>query len=129
MAVNLKDVKLENGSTYAKALATYPQWIDNGMISGLFPAYTVQSGDRFRAYLGFRADCGIGKVKYQLKYREGATDTLLGELIKSCDGAVLAIEKDLSSLAGKSIQLILIVSAEGTYKEDRAVWANPRIER
>ncbi len=129
VAVDLKDTKLENGKVYAKGLATYPQFVDNGLVYGIFPSYTIQNGDRFRAYLGLKTDCSGGKVRYQLKYREGSNDTQVAEWLKACDGTVLSIDKDLSSLAGKTVQFILYVSAEGSYKDDHAVWAHVRIER
>jgi hypothetical protein len=129
VAVNLDNVKLEDNKTYSKALATYPQHINDGVIIGVFPAYTVQAGDHFRAYLGFRTNCGVGKVRFQLKYMDGGNEVLLGDWLESCDGKVLAVDKDLAGLQGKLVNFVLVVSAEGSSDDDHAIWALPRIER
>ena len=127
--VNLDSAKLEDNKTYSRVLATFPQRIDNGIIYGIYPSYTVQNGDHLRASLGFKTECTGTKVKFVVKYREGATETVLGEWIKSCDGGLVGIDKDLSSLNGKALQFILYVSAEGTANTYKAVWVSPRIER
>ena len=129
VAVSLDSAKLEDGTTRSDILATYPQHIDNGIIYGIYPSYTVQNGDHLRSKLGFRSDCTNGKVRFIVKYKEGATETTLGEWLKACDGGIIAIEKDLSSLSGKTLQFILYVSAEGSPEGDKSVWISPRIER
>lgn len=129
VAVNLDSAKLEDNKTYSQILATYPQRIDNGIIYGIYPSYAVQNGDHLRSGLGFRSDCTNGKVRFIVKYREGATETVLGEWVKSCDGGIVSIDKDLSSLSGKTLQFVLYVSTEGSFDGDKSVWINPRIER
>jgi hypothetical protein len=129
VAVDLASAKLEDNKTYNRLLATYPQRINDGMISGLYPSYIIQNGDHFRTQLGFRADCTNGKVRYQLKYLEGSIETMLGEWVETCDGNLLNLDINLSSLAGKSLQFIFIVKAEGSPDSDKSVWVNPRIER
>ncbi len=128
IATTLDSVKLEDNKTYSRVLATYPHRVDNGYIQGVFPSYVVQNNDKLRFLVGLKASCTGGKVRFQVKYREGATDTLLGEWVKTCDGSLLAVEKDLSPLAGKTVQLVLIVSTEGAFDNDFALWVNPRIE-
>ena len=127
--VNLDSTKLEDNKTYSHVLATFPQRIDNGIIYGIYPSYTVQNGDHLRSSLGFKSDCASGKVKFVIKYKEGATETVLGEWLKACDGGLVSIDKDLSALNGKALQFILYVSGEGISEGDRAVWISPRIER
>jgi hypothetical protein len=129
VAASVDSAKLEDNKTYSRILATFPQHIDNGIIYGIYPNYTVQNGDHLRSSLGFRADCSGGKVRFIVKYREGTTETTLGEWVKSCDGGLIGIDKDLSSLNGKILQFILYVSAEGSFDSDKSVWVNPRIER
>ena len=129
VAVSLDNFKLENNKTYNHVLATYPQRITDGFVRGTYAAYTVVAGDRFRTLLGFRENCGTGKVRFQLMYKEGATETVIAEWLKICDGNVLTIDQDLASLVGKTVQFILVAKAEGDYKDDRVVWVNPRIER
>jgi hypothetical protein len=129
VAAPLENIKANDGKTYAKALATYPQRITDGLIMGIFPAYTVQEGDHFRALLGFRQNCDSGNVKFQLKYREGSTEVLLGEWLKGCDSNIIGLDLDLAGLKGKSVQFILVVLANGSADDDRAMWILPRIEK
>ena len=53
----------------------------------------------------------------------------IGEWQESYDGNITRIELDLSSLADKSVRLVLIVDANGKSKEDAAFWLNPHIQR
>jgi hypothetical protein len=56
--------RLEDGSSPAKALEVSPHMVNDGSMTGLYPAYTVVSGEHFRARIGFlaRSDgtCGTG---------------------------------------------------------------------
>ena len=129
VAAGLDSAKLEDNKTYSRVLATFPQQIENGIIYGIYPAYTVQSSDHFRSLVGFKPSCSNAKVRFIVKYKEGDTETTLGEWVESCDGSLLSIDKDLSSLSGKTLQFILYVSTEGSPSNDKSVWVNPRIER
>ena len=123
--------KLEDGSTSGKALETHPQFVDDGVITGLYPAYTVVSGEHFTSKIGFLAQsdgtCGVGNVKFQLNYREAGATKSLGEWAESCDGALRAIDVDLTSLAGKTVQFALAISANGSSSQDWAVWVSPQV--
>lgn len=129
VVVDLEDIEMENDREYSRVLATYPEKVENGLISGLYPNYAVQNGDHFRALLGFRNNCGVGKVRYQLIYVENGVENQLGAWLKNCDGSLQSIDIDLSSLQGKNIQFKLIVNGEGTWNDDKSVWVSPRIER
>ncbi len=124
--------KLEDGTFTSKVLETHPQFVDNGVISGRFPAYTVVEGEHFTAKIGFLAladgSCGAGNVKFQLNYREGGGPvTPLGEWTKSCDGTLKVVDVDLTPLKGKSVEFILAVLANGSSAQDWAVWIRPQI--
>ena len=129
VAVDLANIKLEDNKTYPRILATYTQRITDGMISGLYPGYTVQDKDHFRAALGFRSDCGSGKVRFQLRFVEAGSETALGEWVETCDGKLNNVDLDLSWLKGRTVQFKLVVLAEGSHNDDKSVWVNPRIER
>ncbi len=129
VAVDLNNAKAENNKTYSRALATYPQRITDGMISGQYPIYTVQNGDHFRATIGLRTGCEDGKVRYQLKYVDSGGEVLLGEWLEACEGKVVDIDLNLSALTGKVVQFVLVVKAEGVADGDLALWISPRIER
>jgi hypothetical protein len=125
--------KLEDGSTPPKILETHPQWVDEGVITGRYSSYTVVTGEHFKAKISFlaRADgsCGTGNARFLLKYREGGTvKGPLGEWTKDCNGTVKSIDVDLSGLAGKSIEFILEVQANGPAAQDWAVWVSPEVK-
>jgi hypothetical protein len=124
--------KLEDGTTPSKVVLTYPQWVDNGFITGRYAAYQVVTGERFKARIGFLAlpngNCGSGNVKFQLKYREGGVVKSLNEWTKSCNGTLTNVDVELNSLAGKMVEFILTVDANGSSTEDWAVWVAPRVE-
>jgi hypothetical protein len=113
-------------------LLTYPRRENDGAITGLYPAYTVQNGDRLRGRLGFIANadgaCGAGKVKFQIKYKEGSTVHLLEEWEKTCTGSFIVVDIDLSGLKGKPVQFVLTVLADGPAQDDWAIWSSLRIE-
>jgi hypothetical protein len=123
--------KLEDGVVYAKVLETHPQMVNDGVITGRFPAYTVVTGEHFTAKIGFlaKADgtCGTGDVKFQLNYREGGVLKPLGEWRETCDGTLKSLDVDLTSLAGKSLEFVLGALANGSSTDDWAVWVAPQI--
>jgi hypothetical protein len=125
--------RLEDGSSPTKVLQVHPQTVNDGSMTGLYPAYAIVSGEHFKARIGFLTlpdgTCGAGNVKFQLNYKEssGAFNSL-GEWTETCDGTMRDIDINLSSLAGKNIQLVLAVLANGPATEDLAVWVSPRVE-
>jgi hypothetical protein len=121
---------LEDGRTYNKVLVTLPEKVDKGTIRGRYSSYTIVSGDHFRATIGLATKCTNVKWRYHLKYEEGGIETLLGEWLDSCDGKLIYIDKDLSSLAGKTVNFLLSVTREsGNLSDDLPYWVYPRIER
>jgi hypothetical protein len=132
-AMYRNNARLEDGSSGTKILEVHPQMVNDGSMTGLYPTYTIVSGEHFKARIGFLAlpngTCGAGNVKFQLNYKESSGGfTSLGEWAETCDGALRDIDVNLSSLAGKSIQLVLAVLANGAATEDMAVWVSPRVE-
>jgi hypothetical protein len=129
VAAYARNVTLENDKTYSRALATYPQRIDDGLITGVFPAYTVKNKDHFVTQIGFRENCDEGNVQFRFGYQEGTNVVIIHQWNKTCDGTLLTIDLDISDLAGKTVQFILEVSTRGVFKNDRSMWVSPRIER
>ena len=123
--------KLEDGSSPNKVLETVPQQVDNGVITGRYPAYTVVAGEHFTAKIGFLAKsdgtCGTGNVKFQLNYKESGVLKSLSEWTETCDGPLKSIDIDLTSLAGKSVEFVLGILANGPAAQDWAVWVAPQI--
>lgn len=124
--------KLEDGSSPAKILETHPQWVTDGAITGTYPAYKVVPGEHFKARIGFLllsdGTCGSGNVRFQLNYKEGSASNSLGQWTETCDGVLRDIDVDLSSIAGRTVQFVLAVVANGTATQDQAIWVSPRVE-
>lgn len=129
VAVNVANQKMEDGNTYASLLATYPQAITDGMVLGLYPAYTIQTNDHLRTKIGLRYDCGDGNVKFQIRFKEGQSEVTVGEWLEKCDGALTSLDINLANLVGHSVQFELVVMANGSPIADQALWVAPRIER
>jgi hypothetical protein len=132
-AVYRNSQRLEDGTSPAKVLETHPQWVTDGVITGTYPAYTVVSGERFKAKIGFLAlsdgTCGAGNVKFQVNYREASLTKPLGEWTDTCDGTLKDLDIDLSSIAGKTVQFVLAALANGSAGQDLAVWVSPQVAR
>ena len=126
--MNVANQKMEDGNTYGSLLATYPQDIQDGMVLGKYPAYTIQANDHLRTKIGLRYDCGEGNVKFQIRYIEGSSEVTVGEWIEKCEGALTTLDINLSALAGHTVQFELVVLANGSPSDDHALWVAPRIE-
>lgn len=119
---------LENGSTGSAGLLTVPQNAYYGYIQGIYPAYTVQSGDRFQSIVNCEYNATSCYVNFRLNYQigSGAVQTLWS-FNEAYEGAYYSPNIDLSFLAGQSVKFILYVGAAGYGAGDRAVWSGPRI--
>jgi hypothetical protein len=129
----IKDaIKLENGATSGKVLLMVPPHDGSGLITGLFPAYKVQSGDHLRVKIGFMLSpgnaCGDGQVKLQFNYKEGSEIKVLQDLAKTCTGNFLNVDIDLTSLKGKTVRFGFVVMADGDFTDDWVIFNSPRIE-
>jgi hypothetical protein len=129
VAVNVANVKMEDGTTYASLLATYPQNITDGMIMGVYPAYKIKADDHLRTKIGLRYNCGSASVKFQIRYLEGQSEVTVGEWLENCDGSLTSLDVNLAALAGHTVQFELVVLANGSASGDHALWVAPRIER
>lgn len=120
---------LQNGTTYnGLALQTYPQQIDNGFINGRFPAMSVQAGYRFRAVIGCLSGASTCDVVFQLNYRaDGGPLQALEQWNMNYASPPRELNIDLASLAGRSVEFVLAVRANGSSENDKAIWFNPRI--
>ncbi len=129
--VRLSNPTLSNGAAAGEAaLETVPQNVDTGVISGRFPAITVNSGYHLRT----RASCLSGatncNVTYQINYRsDGGSLTNLASWNLTYAGGVQTIDIDLSALAGHSVEFSFAVTANGAYNQDAALWVAPKIVR
>lgn len=119
---------LEDGTNPAKILEMYPQMVNDGEITGLYPSYTVVTGEHFKAKIGFLSSCTGGSVKFLLKYKEAGVLKPLTDWTDTCDAVLKDVDFDITSIAGKTVQFALIVQANGPADQDKAVWISPRVE-
>ncbi|NOH00670.1 MAG: hypothetical protein HND47_01185 [Chloroflexi bacterium] len=128
--IRLKAPKMENGVKEDEpGLLTVPRDKQNGIISGEFPAFTVQSGDRFRALVNCQYEAVKCNVIFKLEYKNNAQIKTLASWAEVYEGKYYPVDLDLSSLAGETLKFILTVSANGGNKQDYAIWLNPHIVR
>jgi hypothetical protein len=123
------DFIIEDGSRSGVALVTGPKQTNNGRIIGTFPAYMIAENDHFKAKLGFIQGCDGGQVIFRFGIKEGDNVQQLSEWQKSCDGSLVLVNKDISGYAGREVQFVLTVLADGSPVNDLVVWGSARIER
>lgn len=122
---------IEGGITSSlPALLTIPADGSGGSISGHYPAFQIQRGDRFKALAG----CLDGYAKYdvnlELGYRTAdGVYQKLGAWGHTLDGYSSEIDIDLSPQAGMAIELALTVHNNGSSQEDWAFWLSPAVWR
>jgi hypothetical protein len=126
----LNSPKLEDGKTQGNGLLTHPERENNGLISGKYPAFKIQSGDRFRAQIGCLHEANDCDMTFRLQYQIGnGSVKTLGQWREVYEGQSYPINIDLSTLSGENVRFILSVLANGSSHEDYAIWVNPRITR
>ena len=129
-AVTLDQPRLETRNENEIALYTHPPLVENGWISGTYPPFVVQPADRFLADVGCLVDLTGCQVEFGLAYLSaGSEPVILGQWQEIYDRHMTRLDVDLSSLAGQTIQLILIVRSQGDSGQAGAFWLVPQIRR
>ncbi|HEX9018932.1 MAG TPA: NBR1-Ig-like domain-containing protein [Anaerolineaceae bacterium] len=132
----LQNPTLETGSVETNpVLLTVPENTAPFAITGKYPAFTIQSRYHFQAVVGCVSGASGCAVKYQVNYStDGTTWTNLGEWTHHYSNSVQGIDIDLSPLAGKTVQIALVVLGDTqnntvtpTAGQQQAVWVFPRI--
>jgi hypothetical protein len=123
--------KLENGVASAQAgLLFAPNNVTNGYVQASYPAFKVQSGDRFQSTIGCEYGSTTCYVAYRLDYQIGSNAVkTFWTFREKYEGLSYNANLDLSSLAGQDVKFILVISAYGSPTGDRALWVNPVITR
>jgi hypothetical protein len=130
--LKVSNPKLENGTTDSRAgLITFPENKQDGYIQGIYPAFAVQSGDRFQSTINCEKDATGCYVVFRLDYQTGTETikTFWGPFLERYEGGVFNVDVDLTPLAGKDVKFILTTLAVGSPTGDRALWVGPRIHR
>jgi hypothetical protein len=120
---------LETGVTADKpGLQVHPDSVIDSWIKGIYPQITVPSNAYFTATIGCYATNNDCDVWFKLNYIvEGSTEKTLAKWQEVQDGKVNKVAVDLKDLAGKKVTFILRVEANGSYKQDKAMWYQPLI--
>ena len=135
---------LEDGTGYAKALATYPRQASGGSIQGTFGSIRskfyattdiaevrVPEGAKFTAMVGFKegatATDGV-TVAFGYMDPSGAI-VFLKRLDVYYDGVLDVLEVPLSGIAGEEVYFVLRVEAGESWEQDWLVWVEPKIEQ
>ncbi|MGD0877476.1 MAG: Ig-like domain repeat protein [Anaerolineales bacterium] len=124
--------QLENGTTDPNpGLVVNPQQVSGGYIQGVYPAYTVQSGDHFQGIVNCTYNSPSCYVNFRLMYQIGSGPVqTFWSFNERYDGLYYRFNLDLSSLAGQSVNFILYtadVSGHGVPSGDRAEWVETKI--
>jgi len=133
--LKVSNPKLETGATDSRpGLITFPsppQGSVDGYIQGFFPAFKVQSGDRFKSIVNCEGGATICYVAFRLDYQTGSDPirTFWGPWGERYESRFYSVDVDLSPLAGKDVKFILTVLSAGVNTGDRALWVGPIISR
>jgi hypothetical protein len=128
--VKLNAPVMENGAKEDEpGLLTGPKDSNNGIITGQYPSFTVQAGDRFRTLINCQHNSKNCDVIFRLDYRSNGQVKTLASWHEIYEGKFYPVDLDLSSLAGQTVKFILVVTANGQQSNDNAIWLNPHILR
>ncbi len=126
----LDNAVMENGlPAGAPSLLTIPQQKYNGIIRGSFPVTDIFRGDHFQATLGCQYGAVNCYVTYELDYQVGDNEVTYWKFKEKYDGLVYNADVDLTQIAGKKANLVLVVSSAGPFEGDQPLWVNPQIVR
>ncbi len=123
--------RLEDGRVDSDpALLLGPHNTTDGYIRGIYPAFTPQIGDRFKATIGCDYGTSFCDVVMQVDYKIGNNPIqTMYQNFQVQDGSNTTVNIDLSPYAGTPIQIILTVLSNGPAAGDRAQWLFPHIYR
>lgn len=128
--IKLNMPRLESGDKLdSPSLLTVPKSSNNGTIIGTYPSFTVKSGDHFQSLLSCQYRASRCDVLFSLKYKTGGQTRTLGTWHEVNEGLYYTVDVDLSGLEGQTVKFILTVSANGSARDDEAIWVAPRIIR
>lgn len=120
----------DGGKENEIGLITRPNDANDGYIQGIYPAFQIKDGDKFRATIQCEGGSTGCKIKFELYVREpGGKFIEIGEWREVFDEKWNKVEVDLSAYAGKKIEFSLVVWNDGTSVNNRGLWLNPMIYR
>lgn len=113
------------------ALVMIPAEGKEGFIAGKFPPFQVQAGDYFVSRVACLAKGTLCDVTFKVAYQVIGEEetTIISEVHQTAAGEWGEIRKNLTGIAGKEVQFILIVENNQLSKGDFAAWFVPAIYR
>jgi hypothetical protein len=97
-------------------------------ISGKYPAFTVQKGDRFRAVLDCKEHT-FCDVDFVLNFSTEKGSAGLANWRHIFTDEPVVVDYSLDAIAGQTVQFTLAVQTRGNPVEAYAVWIAPHIYR
>jgi len=130
-ALKLDNPVLENNvPALNPGILTSPQQIYNGVVDSVYPAMTIQTGDKFQVTVGCQNGAVSCYARYFLQYKtSGGNVYTLWTWNEKYEGLSYNASINLDALAGQNVSLILGVRAYGSPTADRALWIHPVIVR
>ena len=123
-------IREDGGKENEIGLITRPDDSDKGYIQGVYPAFQIKDGDKFRATIQCEGGSTGCKLKFEVYVREpGGKFVEIGEWHEVFDNHWNPVEVDLSAYAGKKIEFSLVVWNNGTSVDNRGLWLKPIIYR
>jgi len=103
---NVDNPKFESGIQSAQhGMLFVPNNVTNGFVQGVYPAFRVNSGDRFQTTVGCEFNATSCYVEYRLMYQIGSgTVRTFWVFREKYEGLTYSANLDLSSLAGQDVQ-------------------------
>jgi len=125
---SLKEGMICPNNKATNLLQTHPQWVNGGIIEGRYPEMILGKNVKFKSVgaLLKGANSSDGVIMSVSVLYDGKLYRVLRRRI-NCN-AYTGLEADLSSWAGKMVQIDLNVSSGTTSNQDWAVWVNPRLD-
>jgi hypothetical protein len=109
-------------------LLTFPPASGDKTISGKYPPFLVQEGDRFRAVLACRAYT-FCDADFILSVFDDQGQTRLTHWHYLFADPPLVVDYSLDKIAGRTIQFDLAVQSKGNQADANAVWIAPQVYR
>lgn len=101
-----------------------------GYLTGVFPPFQINTGDRFKSTIGCLAASPSCDVDFELSYiADDGKTYFLGGWGHTMDAYRDEVDIDLSNLAGTTPRFVLTVKNNGSSTDDRAFWMWPNIWR
>jgi len=102
----------------------------DGFLTGVFPPFQINAGDRFKSTIGCLAASPSCDVDFELSYiADDGKTYLLGAWGHTMDAYRDEVDIDLSNLAGTTPRFVFTVRNNGSSVDDRAFWMWPNIWR